>query len=348
MRIVSCKELTPDMQLARNVYKHGCIFLKKGLRNIDKYQERLENLGVYYVYVTDNESVGIEVPDAVSEETREKCKSALQNTFEDFAKKQVMDIERISYPVNCLMKDIFENMDVQISMADISICDEYTFGHSVSTAVYASLIGMQFDLEPIRLKNLVMGALLHDIGKTMLNGAILYKQGALDAKEYEYITLHPGLGYEAVRSSKDIPDEAKLVILNHHERLNGIGYPNKLEGDKLDLFSRIVAVADVFDALTSTRCYRQMWELDRAASHLSQKAGIEYDADSVRYLLKRIAIYPNGRKVYLSNGCVGIVKAQNINLPHCPIVRVIEEKGKQVFPYEVDLSKERGISITAC
>lgn len=345
MRIVSCKELTDDMQLARNVYKHGCIFLKKGLRNISKYRERLERLGVYYVYVTDSKSVGIDIPDAISEETREKCKSALQGTFDDFAKKQILDVERISYPVNCLMKDIFNNQDVQISLSDISISDEYTFGHSVSTAVYTSVIGMQMGLTNEQLRVLIMGALLHDIGKTMLNGSILYKEGALDDKEYEYVKLHPSLGYEAILNSKGIPLEAKLVVLNHHERLNGAGYPNRLCEERIDLYSRIVAVADVYDALTSTRCYREKWELDRAASHLSQRAGVEYDAACVRYLLKKIAIYPNGRKVYLSDGRVGIVRSQNMNAPHLPVVRVIEEKGKMVFPYEVDLTAERGVAI---
>lgn len=345
MRLISCRELESDMQLARSVYMNGCIYLQAGLRDLQRYKDRLDKLGIFYVYVTDRESQGIEVQDVVREGTRETCKSALIATFNDFENKGVLDSEKIAYPVHCIMKDILDSRDVQISLSDISISDEYIFGHSVSTAVYAALIGLQLGYSDDDMNELVTAALLHDIGKTRLNGNILNKEGKLDDKEFEYMRQHPAAGYEALKKTVDISERVKLVALNHHERLDGSGYPRGLTEQGMDEFSKIVAVADVYDALTSTRSYRPKWKLNEAAEFLSQRAGSEFDMKCVSLLLKRIAMFPNGTKVWLSDDRAAIVKSQNPLMPHCPVVRVIEEHGHPVVPYDVNLSKNRDVFI---
>ena len=345
MRLVPVKDLKPNMQLARSVYMNGCEYLRAGLRDVTKYQKSLEKLGVFYTYVSDNDSRGIDVPDVVSESTRENCKLALFETFEEFGKRGVVNAERIGYPVHCILRDISSSNKMQLSLMDISVSDEYTFGHSVSTAIYAAMIGSQMDFTDSQMKELVMGALLHDVGKTKLNGSILYKEGKLTDKEYEYVKQHTTVGYDLLKNSKDIPEVVKLVALNHHERLNGGGYPNGIAEEKLDFYSRIVAVADVYDALTSTRCYRPKWRLNEAAEFLSKRAGSEFDVECVSRLLKRVAMYPNGMQVDLSNGNKAIVKSQNEELPHCPLVRIVEEKGKHVVPYDFNLADHRTISI---
>ena len=123
------------MTLARNVYKMGCVYLKAGQRNISKYRERLEDLGVDYVYIHDEASEGIDIPEVVSEETRHKCQDALRTTFSTLENNMPIDVNMFKGPVNTLMAEIMNNSEVQVSLTDISSMDEYTFGHSVSTAV---------------------------------------------------------------------------------------------------------------------------------------------------------------------------------------------------------------------
>lgn len=345
MRLVSVNDLKPNMQLARSVYMNGCEYLRAGLRDFTRYGKSLEKLGIYYVYVADNDSRGINVPDVVSEKTREECKLALSQTFEDFLKRGELDLERVAYPVHCIMKDIMANRNVQLSLMDISVTDEYTYGHSVSTAVYSAMIGIQMGYNESQMNDLVTAAILHDIGKIKLNGSILYKQGRLNEREFDYVKQHTTLGYDLLKNVKNLPEAVKIVALNHHERLDKSGYPNGIGGKEIDQFSRIVAVADVYEALTSTRAYRDKWRLNEAAEYLTNRAGSEFDSECVSKLLKKVALFPNGSQVTLSNGNVGIVKEQNEGLPHCPVIRVYEENGKHIVPRDLNLAEIRSVSI---
>ena len=154
--------------------------------------------------------------------------------------------------------------------------DPYTHGHSARVAELSSRIGIRIGLQPEALRALHQGASLHDVGKISVPDQILNKPGELDPDEWAAIEGHPLVGWELVGRAPSLRDSL-AAIRHHHERWDGSGYPDALTGAEIPLAGRIVAVADVWDALTSDRAYRPAWELDRAVSHVVAAGGILFD-----------------------------------------------------------------------
>ena len=150
--------------------------------------------------------------------------------------------------------------------------DTYTHGHSERTAKVAVELGARMGLPADRLRVIARGAYLHDLGKIGISDEILNKPGALDAAERRIMETHPRLGYELASGAPTLR-EALPVILHHHERVDGGGYPEGLRGREIPLEARVVAVADVWDALTSDRAYRPGWEPARALAHIEAGRG---------------------------------------------------------------------------
>ncbi|BBF44480.1 HD-hydrolase domain [Lachnospiraceae bacterium KM106-2] len=347
MRLVSTSMIKPDMVLAKSIYYRDCLILKAGQTDIAKFCKNLKRMGIEYVYVEDDKSEGIIIPDAVSEQTRVACKKVLRETVDNFARNSTMEFEYISDVVDNVINDILLNKDVQVSLNDISATDEYTFTHSVSTTVYSLLIAKQLNYSRSMLKKLAAGTLLHDLGKVLLDKKILFKEGQLTEEEFEYVKTHTTLGYHALKSCNEITELSRIISLFHHERMDGSGYPRGVKAGDLHEFARIVAIADVYDALTSDRCYRKRWSNQQAVNYLIESADTKFDTNLVAIFIQQIAIYPNGAIVRLSNGLYGIVKDQNRSVPLRPIVRIIaDEKGNDIRPmYEINLLDELAITI---
>ncbi len=347
MRLVSLSMIEPDMVLAKSIYHKDRMALNQGQTDLERFVTSLKNLGIEYIYVDDPKSAGIEIPDAISEETRVSCKRILRQTIENFSTKTVIDIADMSDTINSIIDDILVNSDIQVSLNDIGASDEYTFSHSVSTTVYSLLIAHKLGYSRPMLEKLAAGALLHDMGKIYLDKKILNKEGKLDEEEFEHIKLHTTLGYENLKKCVNLSELSRIIALYHHERMDGTGYPTGMLAGELHEFVRIVALADVFDALVSDRCYRGRLSSNHAVNHLIENAESKYDTKLVSVLIKHIAIYPNGSMVRLSNNVIGIVKEQNMNFPLRPIIRVTtDDKGNDIEMYEIDLMKLLSITIT--
>lgn len=346
MRLVSTSMLMPEMVLAKSIYYKDCLILKAGQKDISRYKNSLHNMGIECVYVDDPMSEGIEIPDAISEETRVMCKRALRETVEEFAKNSTMHVTYIKSAVESVIRDILHNKDVQISLNDICSTDEYTLSHSVSTTVYSLLIAKQLHYSRKMLEKLAIGVLLHDLGKVMLDKEILFKTDKLTDEEFNYIKQHTVLGYEVLKKCKEITELSRIVSLCHHERMDGSGYPRGIPAGNLHEFARIVAIADVYDALTSDRCYRKKWSNEKAVNYLIECSDTKFDTKLVALFIQQIAVYPNGSTVRLSNNMIGIVKQQNRSVPLRPVIRVIADgHGRKIEPFEVDLLRELSITI---
>lgn len=346
MRLVSLSMIKPDMTLAKSIYYEDCLILRSGLTNLQRFTNGLKRLGIDYIYVEDSKSDGIEIPDAISEETRVSCKKILRKTIDDFENKTIVDLTEMSGTINSIIDEILANSDILVSLNDISAADEYTFSHSVSTTVYSLLMANQLGYSRTMMEKLAAGTMLHDMGKILLDNKILNKQGQLTPEEFEYIKQHTTLGYEALKKCMNLTELSRIIALHHHERMDGTGYPNGCPAGELHEFSRIVAIADVYDALVSDRCYRRKWSSNNAVNYLVEHSETQFDLKLVSVLIKQIAIYPNGSLVRLSNNAIAIVKEQNKQLPLRPIVRVItDENGNDIEPYELDMMKLLSITI---
>jgi putative nucleotidyltransferase with HDIG domain len=346
MRLVALSMLKPEMVLAKSVYYRDSLVLKEGTSDLERYTNSLHRLGIDYVYIEDSNSYGIDIPDAISEETRVMCKKVLRQTIEEFSTKSVVDVREMSDAITSIIDDILSNPDVQVSLTDIGASDEYTFSHSVSTTVYSLIIANKLGYSRQMLEKLAAGALLHDMGKLYLDSKIINKEGKLEKDEFEHIKLHTTLGYEALKKCANLTELSRIISLYHHERMDGTGYPTGVHAGELHEFARIVSIADVYDALVSDRCYRSKWSSNQAVNYLVEHAETKFDLKLVSVFIKQIAIYPNGSMVRLSNNAIGIVKEQNKNFPLRPFVRVItDEQGKEVVPYEIDLMQVLSITI---
>ncbi len=346
MRLVSLSMLKPEMVLGKSIYYRDCLVLKEGTNDLERYVSSLRKLGIDYVYIEDSKSYGIEIPDVVSEETRQMCKQVFRQTMEEFATKTVIDVQEITPAINNIIDEILANPDVLVSLNDIGAADEYTFTHSVSTTVYSLIIGSKLGYSRPMLEKLAIGALLHDMGKVLLDPKIVNKEGELEKDEFEHVKQHTVMGYEALKRCPNVTELSRIIALYHHERMDGEGYPTGTPAGDLHEFIRIVAIADVYDALVSDRSYRRRWSSNQAVNYLVEHAETQFDLRLVSVLIKQIAIYPNGSMVRLSDFRIGIVKEQNKNFPLRPIVRIIsDEWGRDTPNYEIDLMEILSVTI---
>jgi HD-GYP domain-containing protein (c-di-GMP phosphodiesterase class II) len=161
-----------------------------------------------------------------------------------------------------------------ISLIDLR--DRYTGGHSARVAGYVRAVALQMDLSDQDVENVVLAASLHDIGKIGVPDHVLLKPGRLTDEEFQWIRKHPEWGWIAVRNVDGFQD-ASLLLLHHHERLDGNGYPGGLKGDAIPLGSRIITVADSYDALTTNRPYRNSRAPEEALAELRRCAGVQFD-----------------------------------------------------------------------
>lgn len=347
MRLVSIDMITPEMKIARAIYQQGTLILPEGRDDVTKFIPSLRNMGIEYVYVEDGKSAGIEIPDAIAERTRINCKQILQETIQQFSLTDKLETKELEACVNKVVADILENPGVQVSLNDIASNDEYTYTHSVSTMVYALMIARRLNYSEQMMSVLGMGALLHDIGKMLIDQEVMFKTGGLSQQEYEYVKKHSTYGYQALRRIPTVPEQVCKIAYMHHERLDGSGYPQGLCGEEINEYIRIVSIADVYDALTTDRCYRKKWPANRAMEFLMMKSSREFDPRLVGVFAQQLAVYPNGSMVKLSNQHIAIVSRQNQSMPLRPVVRVIQNaEGEDIVPYELDLMRELCVTIT--
>jgi HD-GYP domain-containing protein (c-di-GMP phosphodiesterase class II) len=173
---------------------------------------------------------------------------------------------------------------VRALMVRLGAKDTSTEEHTRRVAALAIEIGEQLGLSPARLRSLAIGGLLHDIGKLSVPASILQKPGPLDDDEFDAVKLHPERGRELLSELGGFDESVKRLVLDHHERLDGTGYPRGIRGGDLDLSTRILAVCDVYDALVSTRVYRPAWTRDQALELLRSEADVGFDARCVTAL----------------------------------------------------------------
>jgi putative nucleotidyltransferase with HDIG domain len=325
MRIINLNELNNDMILARPIYYKNCILLNKDQKNLLRYKNRLIRLGINYIYIDDELSKDIIINDIIKEQTRQKGINIIRKTFDDIQINKNIEIQNLKDVVNDIIDELLNSKKIIFNMVKLDSYDSYTFSHSVNVAILSIFMGKLLDLNKNYLYKLGLGALLHDIGKVFIPEIILNKKGKLTKEEYEIIKKHPSLGYNYLKDNSNIDAVTRAIALHHHERLDGSGYPDGQKRDEIHKLVKIVAVADVFDALTSNRIYRKKWPIYEAIEYLMANSEHKFCSNYVGIFTKFIAVYPNGSKVVLSDGRYGIVREQNDNYPTRPIVDIIKD-----------------------
>ncbi|MDI6600523.1 MAG: HD-GYP domain-containing protein [Thermoanaerobacteraceae bacterium] len=343
MRKILLEHAKEGDMIARNIYSsNGNILLSAGMKLTNKYIERLQELGICDIYIDDEMSKDIIIEDVIGEETRIRARKYMAETMEMIKLSRTVDAYEAMKVVDSIMDDILSNPDVMVNLTDIRSVNDYTFAHSVNVCVLSLVLGTSLGYNQLRLRELGMGALLHDIGKNMIPNDIINKQGPLTPEEYELVKKHTTYGFEILKENNNISSLAAYVALAHHERYDGTGYPLGKKGEEIHEFARIVSIADVFDAITSNRPYKKRDNPNNAVEYLISMGGHQFDAKLVPKFLERVAIYPVGTTVKLSDSSVGLVVSVNRYMPTRPVVKLLYDcNGDRVdMGKVVDLMKE--------
>ena len=222
-----------------------------------------------------------------------------------------------------LANNIVENLDASMWLTHLKQRDEYTAIHSLNVCVLSLTFGRALGLPLEELNEIGLGALLHDIGKMRVPLKVLNKPGKLTKDEFEIMKSHPGMGYEIVRSDKNLSPAVLTIIRSHHERLNGKGYPDNLPEESISYFTKIVSITDVYDAITSDRVYHDGMTPHDALKSLYEWMPNNYDSELIQAFIRTIGIYPVGSVVELHSGHIGIVVKLNENHRLKPVVMLV-------------------------
>ncbi len=360
MRLISVNRCQPGEKLAKTIYNsNGNVLVGEGVELTRKMLDRLRSLNVSAIYIEDERTSDILIEDIVSEETRREAMSVIFDSFRAFQEEprkwqQAFTSQQVGRRLKEVMKSIVDELKQNRSAMNLlgTICgvDHYVYSHSFNVALYSTAVGLKAGLSDKEIVEIGIGGLLHDVGKMAIPLEILKKPGKLTDEEYAVIKTHTELGFELLRRQDEIPLLAAHCAYQHHERLDGSGYPRGLKGDEIHHFAKIMAVCDVFDALTSDRVYRPAILPHEAMELIYAGADSLYDKQIVEEFRNTIALYPLGLVVTLNTGEVGVVVDYNRGAPSRPVVRVLRDAQGRVLDklYEIDLSKRLNIVITAC
>lgn len=298
MRYISLKNAKPGMRLAYDIYdSYGRILAGANAPISENYIERLLDFGFDGIYIQDKLSEGIEIETVISPQLRAEGLGCVRNR----------DIDGCMAVAKKIVEEILEKGNISLDLTDLRTYDDYTYAHSVNVAVVSCIIGMGYLLNEEDLRNLVVAALLHDFGKLLISPEILNKPGRLTPEEYAIIKTHSRLSYELISERWDMSAHVKNAVLFHHENVDGTGYPNGLVGEEQTLLTKILHVADVYDALVSKRPYKEPYSPKEAAEYMMGGCGILFDQETVEMLLRHVPLYAKGTDVILSDGRKGII-----------------------------------------
>ncbi|MBU1076739.1 MAG: HD-GYP domain-containing protein, partial [Spirochaetes bacterium] len=216
--------------------------------------------------------------------------------------------------------------------------------------IFSILIGHLNKVPPKKIINLAVGSLLYDIGMAKIPQAIILKKEKLNIKELNFIKLHTIYGYKILVKDSNFPSEIASIALQHHEQFDGNGYPRKLRNEQIDLFSRIVAIADTFEAMTKKRTYRTEFLSYEAMKNLLGQSKNKFDPKLLRTFLANMSIYPIASLVKLNTNAIGLVIGAYEDKPLRPIIKIIIDEFNDKVPEEesrfVDLTKTPDLYIT--
>lgn len=358
MRLITLDKCHAGVRLGKTIYnEHGSVLLAKGTELTASLLSALKKYSIFTIYIEDEESEGIEIVEAIPEELRIETISVVTeglNTIADLKTANVRGMiktERAIRSFKKIFRDILnclsENQSALNLLATTKIHDNYLYSHSVNVTIYSCQLAIQNGLPLKNIEEIGLGAMLHDLGKLYIPLEILNKSGALTNEEFDIVKKHSEAGFDILRKVYEIPIPVSHCAFQHHERIDGTGYPRGLKDNDIHKYAKILAVADVFDAVTSHRVYRPAMLPHMGLELLYAGNGTQFESKQVELFKGCIAIYPQGLTVKLNDGRTGIVSNYNFNAAGRPQVRIIRDEDNQAVKatYEIDLAAKDHLTL---
>ena len=270
----------------------------------------------------------------------EKHKDLVEHTqkaFNQLRTSNDLDLESIRSDVHKALPDMIRNDDVLMRLSQLKESDNYTFDHSLRVSILATMIGKWLGYNEEQLSDLAQASLLFDIGKLKIPDFILNKPNKTKEEEFDIVKKHAQFGYSILLKTKGVTNNIKYSALQHHERIDGSGYPLRLRSGQIHEFAKIIMVCDIFDAMTNERPYKDKSSPFDAAEYLHWNAGKTLDSKIVYIFLKNLSVFYTGKDVLLSTNERGRIVYVDVNFPTRPVIQVGEKF--------LDLVKEKQIRI---
>lgn len=233
-----------------------------------------------------------------------------------------IDTDSMKEVADGFIDSVFRNQDALACMTRMRQKDDYLMEHSVNVSIIMSIFAKHLQLEKDVIHQLATGALLHDLGKINVPDEILHKPGRLTDEEMVVMRSHVTLGYDIIKESKGLSDITLEVVLDHHERLDGTGYPNNKTDKDLSLYSKMISICDTYDAITASRVYQNARTPIMAFKILRKESGVGFDANLVAEFINCMGIHPVGTLIQTKSNKLGVVVKSNFVNPLCPVIKV--------------------------
>lgn len=338
MRFVPVEKLKPGMILGRNIKNAlDSTLIRNGVELTESFIERLKDRGYAGAYVVDEFSEGIDVHETIPEPLFDRGVEAVRES----------DIESLIEIAKQIAAEIIANKNIMPEMRDLRSYDDYTYHHSVNVGVYATLIARKMRMSARDMENVCLAGICHDLGKTKIPHNIINKPSKLTPEEYEVVKKHANYSYDILSDNYAISARVKQAVLYHHENENGTGYPEGRMAEDIPLYSKILHVADVYDALTSRRPYKAAYTTADALEYMMGGGGILFSKDVVASLLEAVPAYQAGNEIELSNGQRALV-VRNSKLSLRPVIRLLdsgEDIDLSTDPDYLEVTVESGVTL---
>lgn len=366
MRIIPVNCINHETTLAKTIHNaNGNILLRKGTTLTPSLLDKIKAAGIHTLYIDDGYS-NIEIEDVIKPELRRTAVKTIKETFQAIEHEldrkinentplfkrlevKVMDkyLHKIKGVSDAIIEDILKSHNLLINIIDIKHLGEFAYEHAINVAVLSLIIGIELRFTQHELYCLFIGALLHDIGKVFLPDHLLDYNIHMSREERLIYEEHPILGYDYLKDNKGFSATSKIVILQHHEHVDGTGFPNKVYGNNIHKNAKIVAVCDAYDKMVSDTHDSPAVPANEAIEFIMGSAQTQFDFKIVNTFVHKINPYPIGTLVELSNHKTAVVIDINVDFPLRPIVKVVKKIQGQVIRLEtINLIERNDLTIS--
>lgn len=344
MRIVSVRDLKGNEIIGENIIReNGVVLLNRGTRFRLSFTEKLLQYNIEYIYIEDKMSEGIEPKFIIEPEQKQQLIEDFRNEFNKILSSKKVKLAPI-YKIADSIVETLVSKETVYDLINVRTNAYDTYEHCIEVTILVYMMCKKLQIPVNQTKEIVIGSLLHDIGMIFVPKEILNKNGKLSEMERKIVQNHTELGYKMIKDDESIEILAKLIVLCHHEREDGSGYPLG-RGEDLHIGAKIVAACDVFVAITSERCYRHGLPLNEAVILLRKEKLNEKVERTLESLLN---FYPLGTAVLLSDQTIGIVENNHSDDLERPVVRVVKKDNIELEKYyKVDLKERDDLSIVS-